>query len=70
MNSGGGRDASKRAIITGKDIDNNYLYVAPIDGNFVITDQIGDFGAAGGGANTVATGTLSTVITTARATYA
>ncbi|AIX17954.1 structural protein [Synechococcus phage ACG-2014b] len=64
LNSGGGRDASKRAIITGKDTDNNYLYVAPIDGTFVITDSVGDFGAAGGGANTISTGTISTVVTT------
>ena len=70
LNSGGGRDISKRAIITGKDTVNNYLYVAPIDGTFVITDSIGDFGAAGGGANTVATGTVATVVTTAGSAYA
>ena len=62
LNSGGGRDTSKKAIISGIDTVNNYLYVSPIDGDFIITDQIGDFGAAGGGANTVATGTIATKV--------
>ena len=62
LNSSGGRDTSKRAIITGVDTVNNYLYVAPIDGDFVTTDQIGDFGAAGGGAFVQASGTITTKV--------
>ena len=60
LNSGGGRDTSKKAIISGVDTVNNYLYVSPIDGDFSITDNVGDFGPAGGGANTIATGTIAT----------
>ena len=69
LNSGGGRDTSKKAIISGIDTVNNYLYVSPIDGDFIITDQIGDFGAAGGGANTVATGTIATKVVQAGQAY-
>jgi hypothetical protein len=59
----GGKDASKRAIITGVDTDNNYVYVAPIDGDFSITEQIADFGTGGGGVNYEALATISTKIT-------
>jgi hypothetical protein len=59
----GGKDASKRAIITGVDTVNNYVYVAPIDGDFTITEQIADFGTGGGGVNYEALATISTKIT-------
>ncbi|AMO42876.1 virion structural protein [Cyanophage S-RIM50] len=65
----GGRDVSKKAIITGVDTDNNYLYIAPITGDFVITDNIADFGAAGGGAFAVADATISTKLTISGGAY-
>ena len=44
MVSGGVQDTSIYGTITEVDLDNNYIYVAPIQGSFNITDTIGDFG--------------------------
>ncbi len=44
MVSGGVQDTSVYGTITEVDLDNNYIYVTPIQGSFNITDIIGDFG--------------------------
>ncbi|AOO10673.1 hypothetical protein RW060613_085 [Synechococcus phage S-RIM8] len=63
------RDTSKVAIITGVDVDNNYIYISPITGDFIITDAIADFGPAGGGAVAVADTVVTTKVVVPGAAY-
>ena len=63
------RDTSKQAIITGVDTDNNYIYISPIVGDFIITDPIADFGPAGGGALAVANTTITTKVVVSGGAY-
>ena len=62
---GGIQDLTTSAIITKLDLDNNYIYVAPVNGTLQSTDSIGDYGI--GGSFPVGQATISTVTTIAGA---
>ena len=44
---GGIQDQNNYGIITELDLDNNFIYVAPVVGSFANNDSIGDYGLAG-----------------------
>ena len=44
---GGIQDQNNYGIITELDLDNNFIYVAPVLGSFANNDSIGDYGLAG-----------------------
>ena len=44
---GGGQDTSVYGIISELDLDNNYIYVTPVQGVINITDSVGDYGLSG-----------------------
>ena len=44
---GGIQDLNTYGIITSLDLDNNFIYIAPVSGTFQNTDSIGDYGLSG-----------------------
>jgi len=62
----GGQVSNVYGIITGVDLDNNYVYVKMVEGSFTLGDFVGDYGTIGGDFP-VGYATISTIVTNAGA---